>query len=1028
MADYYSIPPYISNAEKPSTMIIFDNSGSMFRFAYRERMVRRSWNTAGSDCTEALTGFDPSKNYYGYFDPSKYYVYDNTDDRFEVCTGTCSDSNTWSGNFLNWLTTRRIDVAKKVLTGGKILQNHPDTLQGEPYPDRDLRKVYDDSNAVVDINGQTRHMTPFHQRIYMYEDGSGPQMTIRPVTSIVSPGCSGYEEWIVDGNHVLFTGYVRVLVESEHLVNGTVEGLIQKSGAKIRFGVTVYDNDDNYHNGGEVRSYVGDSITNVINTINVIAPETWTPLAETLYTVAGYFEQTDENSHGPRYEGNDSYEISQTWDPYYFNDEGEYVPCSKGFVILITDGESTQDQNIPNWLHDYDGDNNDPYDYDPSSSQGSDFLDDVAYWVHTNDLRSDLEGTQNLTLYTIFAFGQGADLLREAAINGSFIDRNNDGRPNTETEENAASLDMKEWDFDGDGEPDNYAAAESGEEIAAAINSAIEDIMKRMSSGTAASVISTSRSGEGAVYQAVFFPKKLDRDGREVVWIGDLHTLFVDGKGNLREDSNYDKALELTSDKIVKIYFDTATNTARARLYTDANGDGEIDTPETPDEVVDLTDLDFVWDAGKWLANLNSVNQCSYDNTTSRNGRYIFTWVDIDNDGVVDSDETIPFTSTSIDSKLGNNAARYFWVGDVNDDGTIDDQDVDINGDSTIDINDLIPIVQFIRGEDQTSFRSRQIDYDDNGNVVTWRLGDIIHSTPSVVSRPAENYDLLYKDNSYREFKKKYQTRRIVVYAGANDGMLHAFNGGFYDSANHKFWRAYVDTDSDGNPDTYKDTDGAGNDLGPELGAELWAFVPYQLIPHLQWLARFDYSHVYYVDLKPKIFDARIFPDDSEHPNGWGTVLLCGMRFGGGEINIDTDGNPSTGSLTMRSAYYALDITNPESPPTVLWCFTNSDLGFATSYPAVTRVKTRWFVVIGSGPTNYDAIRDVNHYGGTNRTSKIFILDAYSGQLERTIDIDSHSFIADPVTVDLDLTTEIVSSQVAWRGDMIYVPTDGCGT
>ena len=74
------------------------------------------------------------------------------------------------------------------------------------------------------------------------------------------------------------------------------------------------------------------------------------------------------------------------------------------------------------------------------------------------------------------------------------------------------------------------------------------------------------------------------------------------------------------------------------------------------------------------------------------------------------------------------------------------------------------------------------------------------------------------------------------------------------------------------------------------LGAEIWAYVPMNLLPHLKWLTDPNYTHVYYVDGKPKVFDAKIFTADSDHPGGWGTVLVVGMRFGGGAMTVDTAG------------------------------------------------------------------------------------------------------------------------------------------
>ncbi len=166
-------------------------------------------------------------------------------------------------------------------------------------------------------------------------------------------------------------------------------------------------------------------------------------------------------------------------------------------------------------------------------------------------------------------------------------------------------------------------------------------------------------------------------------------------------------------------------------------------------------------------------------------------------------------------------------------------------------------------------------------------MGDVVNSTPTLVSKPAENYDLLYSDNTYAAFYRQYQDRRNVIYVGANDGMVHAFNGGFFDSASKAFLPQPYEADGV-TPDS--------NYRARELGAELWAYIPYNLLPHLYWLTEPEYLHVYYVDMKPKIFDAKIFFQadgttelDSDHPGGWGTVLVGGMRFGGGQIGADLD-------------------------------------------------------------------------------------------------------------------------------------------
>lgn len=64
------------------------------------------------------------------------------------------------------------------------------------------------------------------------------------------------------------------------------------------------------------------------------------------------------------------------------------------------------------------------------------------------------------------------------------------------------------------------------------------------------------------------------------------------------------------------------------------------------------------------------------------------------------------------------------------------------------------------------------------------------------------------------------------------------------------------------------------------------------------------------------------------------------------------------------TAYFVLDITNPEVAPKLLWSFSSSDLGLSTSYPSIVRTSpaaaaksdntnAKWYVVFGSGVSGY---------------------------------------------------------------------------
>ncbi len=155
-------------------------------------------------------------------------------------------------------------------------------------------------------------------------------------------------------------------------------------------------------------------------------------------------------------------------------------------------------------------------------------------------------------------------------------------------------------------------------------------------------------------------------------------------------------------------------------------------------------------------------------------------------------------------------------------------------------------IIDFIRGIDS-------FDEDLDGNVTeerAWKLGDIFHSTPVLVSPPL----LPLTEQSYVDFKNANSGRTSVLIVGANDGMLHAFR------------------ESD--------------------GEELWAFIPPDLLDSLDDLTVRSGEHRFYVDSSPIAADIKVKVGASDV---WKTIVIFGLRRGG-------------------KSYYALDITDTEYP------------------------------------------------------------------------------------------------------------------
>ena len=310
-------------------------------------------------------------------------------------------------------------------------------------------------------------------------------------------------------------------------------------------------------------------------------------------------------------------------------------------------------------------------------------------------------------------------------------------------------------------------------------------------------------------------------------------------------------------------------------------------------------------------------------------------------------------------------------------------------------------------------------------NLKIWKFGDPVYSTPVIVGAPRERFDVLDGDADYADFYAQYRTRRQVAYVGANDGMLHAFNVGIYNPGDDFTTTTKVEH---GWFSTSTTTYGGAN-----LGDELWAFIPQELLPQLQWLARQDYSHVYYVDLKPRVTDARVFAADADHPGGWGTILIGGFRMGGScarcttqakQVQFSDDFGSGVQTRKFLSAYFILDITNPEKEPTLLWSFTHDDLGLTTSLPTVVRVRPgggsktqssdeKWFAVFGSGPTNYDGGAAAGQRG------KIFLVD----MVTRKTSSASSTFTVVNAGPDQAFMSDVIALEkdLDFRDDAIYI-------
>ncbi|MBF8259007.1 MAG: pilY1-2, partial [Actinobacteria bacterium] len=787
MNDYCIVPPYVVQNIQPNVMIVVDTSGSMFNLAYYDGF-HTTPSANDNDCTfsDPCSGFlspgaYPDYKYYGYFNQDYWYTYDSSGGKFVQSvprTGSglsgsrAKNSSEWDGSFLNWVSMRRLDVLRKVMTGGKRAGGEGtgwDKVEGEKS-DCDARGVY---KTIADASPYTQY-SGARSFTLNSQNGSG---------SCNGLG-SGISSFTVSGGGGTFN--VRVVVPSP--VTGVLQDVV---GSRARIGLGIY----NVNEGGDVRVNVaGGSLSSTVNDINSTRPFSNTPLAETLWSMTGYFAQQSSmlSGPGPRYSASD-YQISTSADPMNYGQgtSSRWPVCSKSFILFITDGEPCSDGNLPASLLNYaSGRSN--YNCSggscpsvakpitggsfaastfPSCSAGgyTAGIEDVALYMHKTDLRSDIANTQNLTLYAVFAFGKGSTLLRYAAINGGFED-DGTGTPNNQDT----------WDKNRDGEPDTFFEAADGNELEQSIRDAFSSILKRASSGTAASVLASGEGSGANLLQAVFYPRRAVGDD-VIWWAGALQNLwyYVDpffSNATIREDTTQDNVLNLANDDIMQFYFNPTTQLTEVRRWRDTDGDG---VPNSADNTVSFENVLSLWEAGKklWSRNLSTSPRTI---KTSLNG------------------------STLIDFSVANaSTIGPYLFPDTGDNVTT--------------------IIQYVTGIDNTddwSLRQRTVNFGSDNNV--WKLGDIIDSTPRIVAGvPLNKYDSVYSDTTYSTFiNTSGYKNRGMVFTGGNDGMLHAFRLGKLELS----WSGQSTTQEARITNPFS---------GTVLGDEAWAFIPKNSLPYL---------------------------------------------------------------------------------------------------------------------------------------------------------------------------------------------------
>jgi type IV pilus assembly protein PilY1 len=250
--------------------------------------------------------------------------------------------------------------------------------------------------------------------------------------------------------------------------------------------------------------------------------------------------------------------------------------------------------------------------------------------------------------------------------------------------------------------------------------------------------------------------------------------------------------------------------------------------------------------------------------------------------------------------------------------------------------------VNYVRGD-----RTQEVQNGGTLRRRDSRLGDIVNSNIWHTGRPLR---MSFEHTGHAAFRNTFASRTAVLYVGANDGMLHAFNAA--------------------------------------TGQELMAYVPQGVYANLRGYTLTNYGHRFFVDGHP--FTGDVDTSGSGTGNGatptWKTMLIGGLAGGG-------------------KGYFVLDVTNPVafgSNPTTFAATgvvmdktdgADADVGHIYSLPVVDAVtgtraeqvvklnNGRWAVIMGNGvnSTNERPVLLIQYLDGSKELLKI-VANSTTGQ------------------------------------------------
>ena len=388
---------YVTNLDastngRPKVLIIFDNSGSMTNIVpgtKPEYDANTIYNTQGDISSErtywSTDGTPPELN------TDHYFLTDSN--RCESALNSLNTAGTYTDYIITWRS-----------------KNNAYTWLNVNDSDGTRTSSYIDCKTDVDNANSGNPGTPAQANGYPLSTNSGPY-TDDIANSDVNWNkktktlfTANYMNWYHDSS--LATEDRERIDIAKEVINNIVN-----ANPNVDFGLMAFNtNNSSGPHGGRVVQGITENMTDtqrttLNTTISSINADTWTPLCETMYEAYRYF------SGGQIYYGDDQSSPNPPRDMSVENN-GNYISpigdCQQVYVILMTDGEPTNDTNADSLINNLTG---------ISSLEGN-RLDELAGWLYSNDLDNDAtNGTQRVITYTI-GFTVDHSLLKDTAEKG----------------------------------------------------------------------------------------------------------------------------------------------------------------------------------------------------------------------------------------------------------------------------------------------------------------------------------------------------------------------------------------------------------------------------------------------------------------------------------------------------------------------------------------------------------------------------------------------------------------------------------